>query len=264
MAMITLYDDVFSPYARKVRVALYEKGSPFERMQLQSPWRERADFVDANPRAEVPALIEDGFTLYDSTIICEYLEDRTPEPRLYPQDPRLRAKCRQIEDLSDTQLDAAIYAVALVEFGRRQVNEALHEAAARDLRRLYDDLEQRLGSGPFFCGDFSLADIAVLPHVMAASFFGFPLDPARHPGLIGWIGRMHERPSVARDNVDVMEALARLQKEKQKVFDPNRVQWRSDRLEWIMKNGFAEWFMEELRAGRAFFPLALASLPARG
>ena len=262
--MITLYDDVFSPYARKVRLALYEKGIPFERVRAFHGDCNRTDFVHVNPRAEVPALVEDGFELYDSTIICEYLEDRTPEPRLYPQEPRLRAKCRQIEDLSDTQLDAATYAVAVVEFGRRQAHEAMHEATARDLRRLYDDLEQRLGGGPFFCGDVSLADIAVLPHVMAASFLGFPLDPSRHPGLVGWIGRMHERPSVARDNVDVMESIERLTKEKKRVFDPNRVQWRSDRLEWIIKNGFADWFMEELSAGRAFFPLALASPPARG
>jgi len=262
--MITLYDEVFSPYARKVRLALYEKGIPFERVQLQSPWREHADFVRATPRAEVPAIIDDGFTLYDSTIICEYLEDRYPEPRLYPQDPRLRAKCRQIEDLSDTQLDAALYAVAVVELMRRQPHAALHEAAARDVRRLYDDLEQRLSSGPFFCGDVSLADIAVLPHVMAASFLGFPLDPSRHPGLMGWLGRMNERPSVARDNADVMQSIARFNNENRKVFDPNRIHWRSDRLEWIMKNGFADWFMEELRTARAFFPLAPSPLPARG
>jgi len=51
----------------------------------------------------------------------------------------------------------------------------------------------------------------------------------------------------------------RLQAEKKQAFDPYRVQWRSDRLEWVMKNGFAGWFSEEVRAGRAFFPLALCS-----
>ena len=42
-------------------------------------------------------------------------------------------------------------------------------------------------------------------------------------------------------------------------FDPYRVQWRSDRLEWVIKNGFADWFAEEVRAGRAFFPLSVRS-----
>jgi hypothetical protein len=55
----------------------------------------------------------------------------------------------------------------------------------------------------------------------------------------------------------VFETIARLQAEQRSAFDPYRVQWRSDRLEWVMKNGFAEWFGEEMRTGRAFFPLTV-------
>ena len=69
--------------------------------------------------------------------------------------------------------------------------------------------------------------------------------------------RVQQRPSVLRDNADVIETLQRLQETQQSAFDPYRVQWRSDRLEWVMKNGFADWFAEETRAGRAFFPLAI-------
>ena len=68
---------------------------------------------------------------------------------------------------------------------------------------------------------------------------------------------MQARPAFTRDNADVFETLQRLQAEQKPAFDPYRVQWRSDRLEWVMKNGFAEWFAEERRNGRAFFPLAL-------
>src|SRR6266436_4132116 len=107
--MLTLYDDVFSPYARKVRIALYEKGVPFERVRALHGDCNRTDFLHVNPRAEVPALIDDSFALYDSTIICEYIEERYPEQPLYPLDPRARAKCRLVEDLADTQLDAATY-----------------------------------------------------------------------------------------------------------------------------------------------------------
>jgi hypothetical protein len=53
-----------------------------------------------------------------------------------------------------------------------------------------------------------------------------------------------------------MQTLQRLQSDNQPGFDPYRVQWRSDRLEWVVKNGFAPWLLEEMRAGRAFFPLA--------
>src|SRR4029453_4461375 len=89
--MLTLYDDVFSPYARKVRIALYEKGLDFERIRALHGDCNRTDFVHVNPRGGVPALVEGDVALYDSTVICEYLEDRSPEPRIYPRDPRLRA-----------------------------------------------------------------------------------------------------------------------------------------------------------------------------
>ena len=58
--MLTLYDDVFSPYARKVRIALYEKGLPFERVRGLHGDCNRSDFVHVNPRAEVPALCRAG------------------------------------------------------------------------------------------------------------------------------------------------------------------------------------------------------------
>ena len=256
--MLTLYDDVFSPYARKVRIALYEKDVPFERVRALHGDCNRTDFLHVNPRAEVPALTDGEFKLYDSTIICEYLEDRYPDPPLYPRDPRQRATCRLIEDLADTQLDAALYAVTVLEFGRGQPNPSMHEAAARDITRLSDELEARLGEASFFCGQFSIADIAVAPHLMATAFLGFPLDASRHPKLARWMDRVQERPSLARDNADVMETLQRLQAEQRQAFDPYRVQWRSDRLEWVIKNGFADWFAEESRAGRAFFPVPVS------
>lgn len=255
--MLTLYDDVFSPYARKVRIALYEKNIPFERVRALHGDCNRTDFLHVNPRAEVPALIDDNFALYDSTIICEYLEDRYPEPPLYPSDPRARAKCRLVEDLADTQLDAATYAVAIVELGRGELHPAMHEAARLDVERLYDELERLLAPEAFFCGFYSLADITVVPHVMAASFLGFALDPVRHPRLVGWLNRVQERPALVRDNADVLATLQRLQEEQRPAFDPYRVQWRSDRLEWVIKNGFVDWFVDEMKARRTFFPLTV-------
>jgi glutathione S-transferase/RNA polymerase-associated protein len=254
--MLTLYDDVFSPYARKVRIALYEKDVPFERVRALHGDCNRTDFIHVNPRAEVPAIVDGEFSLFDSTIICEYLDDRYPEPSLYPKEPQARAKCRLIEDIADTQLDAALYAIAIVEMGRGEPFPEMHAAVARDLERIYSDLENALDAD-FFCGTYSLADIAVLPHLMAASFLGFALDPSRYPKLGGWMDSLQTRPAVVRDNLDVVETLQRLQQERRQAFDPYRVQWRSDRLEWVMKNGFAPWLLDEMRAGRAFFPLSV-------
>lgn len=253
--MLTLFDDVFSPYARKVRIALYEKGVPFERERALHGDCNRTDFIDVNPRAEVPALVDGDFSLYDSTVICEYLEDRYPAPPLYPADAQLRARCRLIEDLADTQLDAALYTVTVIEFGRNERHSGIRAAAARDVSRIFDELERQLGASDFFCGTYSLADIAVLPHMIVASFLGFAPDEDRHRGLIAWLARVQERPAVARDNADVLDTLSRLQAEQRAAFDPFRVQWCSDRLEWVVKNGFTDWLLAEMSAGRAFFPL---------
>ena len=253
--MLTIFDDVFSPYARKVRIALYEKDVPFERVRALHGDCNRTDFIHVNPRAEVPALVDGDFQLFDSTVICEYIEERYPTPPLYPKDAERRAICRLIEDPADTQLDAALYAITLIEFGRGETHAAMHAAAARDMERLYADLERRLGDRAWLAGDFSIADIAVAPHVMAATFLGFAPDPTNQPKLAQWADSVQQRPSIVRDNADVIETLQRLQAEQKQAFDPYRVQWRSDRLEWVMKNGFTEWFAEEMRSGRAFFPL---------
>jgi len=97
------------------------------------------------------------------------------------------------------------------------------------------------------------------PPFLVATFLGFAIDPDRHPALARWLDAAQSRPSVVRDNADVLETLQRLQSEQRGAFDPYRVQWRSDRLEWVIKNGFAGWFMEEMRQGRAFFPLPVTA-----
>ena len=81
-------------------LALYEKNVPFERVRALHGDCNRTDFLHVNPRAEVPALVDGTFQLFDSTVICEYIEDRYPHPPLYPKNAERRATCRLIEDLS--------------------------------------------------------------------------------------------------------------------------------------------------------------------
>lgn len=88
-----LFTFATSPYARKVRMALDFKGLSYEPVERCYSLDHKQDLFAANPRAEVPALIlDDGRTLADSTIICEYLEDAFPSPPLRPSDPYQRAR----------------------------------------------------------------------------------------------------------------------------------------------------------------------------
>ena len=84
--MLRLYDHPFSPYAQKVKIALREKGQPFEPPLPQGIGAGGAggEFVEANPRAEVPALIDGDVKVFDSTIILEYIEDKWPQLKSVP------------------------------------------------------------------------------------------------------------------------------------------------------------------------------------
>ena len=94
--MRTLYHLWLSPFCRKIRIALAEKGLDFE-LKAENLWERRADFLAMNPAAEVPVLVEDGGpTLVDSSAICEYLDEIFPEPALFPGDAASRAEVRRL------------------------------------------------------------------------------------------------------------------------------------------------------------------------
>ena len=96
-----------SPFARKVRIVLHEKGMKFEE-QVDLPWNPDSLVSDINPLGKVPVLIpDDGNAIYDSSVIIEYLETLSNEPKLIPTEPIRRVRVRQIEALADGIADAA-------------------------------------------------------------------------------------------------------------------------------------------------------------
>lgn len=103
---IFLHDHPVSSYAQKVRIALREKGIPFDHATPKGlgTGQRLPDLAEANPRLEVPALvIDDDFKIFDSKVILGYLEDEYPETPLLPKDPKQRAQARMIEEVVDTQ-----------------------------------------------------------------------------------------------------------------------------------------------------------------
>src|SRR5581483_8012240 len=90
---VILYEHPLSPYAQKVKIALLEKGVPFE-PRLPAFFGGDATFAAASPRLEVPALLDGDTAVFDSTIILEYIEDRWPAPPLLPRRAAARARRR--------------------------------------------------------------------------------------------------------------------------------------------------------------------------
>jgi glutathione S-transferase len=101
-----LYDNPTSPYAFKVRAVLYEKGIDVEHHEILRE-SQRGELLAVSPRGEVPALVDGDAIVYDSTLICEYLEERHPSPPLLPADSAGRARVRALERWADMQLDGA-------------------------------------------------------------------------------------------------------------------------------------------------------------
>jgi glutathione S-transferase len=249
-----LVDHPLSPYAQKVRVVLHEKQIEFESREI---WRhdQHDELLALNPRGEVPALIDDETVVTDSAIICEYLEERFPEPPLMPADPGRRAIARSIERLSDTSIDACLMSLALFKFFRPSLEGERPDAFERAVANLvghYAHLERRLGDADYFAGELSRADLALNIHVATAAYLGYPPTEGQ-PRLAKWLARMSERPSTARTMAEMLAAIEKASTIDEPFFENDRLHWRDSRIEWLLRCGLGSWLGAELEADRAFF-----------
>jgi glutathione S-transferase len=249
-----LFTFATSPYARKVRMALELKGVGFEPIERCYSYDRIEDLRAFSRRAEVPALVlDDGRTITDSTIICEFIEETYPSPALYPTDPFERARMRMIEDLCDTSFDATAFGFWIAML-RDDAPEALRmrQSAGEEFRGLLGHLEQELGSADFFCGALSIADLTAICHVPGARAMGVRLDA--FPKLQAWMERMQAIPVVQADHERLMAAIRQVPILEELEGPDGRVHWRDSRLQWPLRHGFLDLIVREYRAGKMMFP----------
>ena len=184
--MLTLYDADRCPYCARIRIVLAEKGLLYETVVVDLDDRP-AWIYEKNPLGKVPVLEEDDFVLPESAVIMEYLEERYPEPPLWPADPAERAAGRLLLERFD-QLSRPYYAL-------RRGDEDAREHLDAELA----GLDSLLAGRPFLTGrEFGLADAAYLPWILRAeTMLGVDLDA--HPALADWAARSGARPSVAAE-----------------------------------------------------------------
>jgi glutathione S-transferase len=250
-----LFTFATSPYARKVRMALDYKGILYEPVERCFSLDHKQDLCAVNPRAEVPALVlDDGRTIADSTIICEYLEDAYPRPPLSPHDPYERSRMRRLEDLCDRSFDAVNYSYWLATARTEEPeSEAMRKAAGAEFLSLLRILDRELGGRDYFCGSLSIADLAAICYCVAAPMMG--IDLAALHQLMAWMARMRELPAVAADLQRVGNAMAAMHDLKAEFEGPDGcVHWRDSRLEWPLRHGFLDFIAREFRAGKMMFP----------
>lgn len=250
--MLTLYDNPFSPFARKVRMVLEHKGLAFESVDGLAP-AAHVRLAAVNPRVEVPVLVDGDLVVVNSAHIVAYLEHSQPGRPVYPGDSETRAAALAWERLADTLLDAITHDASNGGFGFPDGTRppGLLEAAREDLAPVYADLERTLADREFLCGELSIADLALFPHFTALRFLDLAFDGATHPRVLAWYKRLRQigvcRDDLGRTQAFLASAGAGLQR-------PEKIVWRGDRIEWILARGFHDWFFGEIRAGRVAWP----------
>lgn len=208
-----LYSGPLSLFSAKARIALGEKGLDHELVQVG--WSRTAayephhpDVVALNPKRQVPILVDGDVVVCDSTLIFEYLEERQPDPPLFPVGVAERARCRGQEWTADevwfpdlwTLVAARVYGSGS-EDGVPAATRALHGHAR--------ELERALGARDYFCGVFSAADIGSFVFLSTAITLGAPL-PDDAPRVAAWLARVAARPAVAAVMRDMNVAAGRL------------------------------------------------------
>jgi glutathione S-transferase len=258
--MITLYDNPFSPFTRKVRMVLDHKGLEFARVDALA-LAHAETLRTVNPRGEVPVLVDDGLTVVNSADIVAYLDHRYPRPPVYPADPAVRVAARAWERLADTVLDAIIHDISIWTWPTLRRDDVpppgLIDAGRRDLAAVCGRLEDALRVGPFLCGEVSVADFAVYPHLSALRPLGLGVDASAHPTLAAWMQRMRGLPVVARDLAYIKDAARAAFVDAPSPYEAHAIVWRGDRIEWLFHHGLAAWWFDEYQAGRAVVPGAL-------
>lgn len=191
-----------SPFARKVRVLIAEKGIGGIELVAVSPFDAPAELAGSNPLSKVPALIlGDGLALYDSPVICEYLDWVSGDPLMIPRDGDQRWQVLRRQALANGIMDSCL-SLAL-EINRRPDNErspSWIEHWCRTMRRSTDALEAEIGS---YAASVDIGHVAT-----ACALAYLDLRAAKHldwragrPALADWFAAFSQRPSMLATQV---------------------------------------------------------------
>lgn len=192
-----LFSGPLSMFGAKVEIAAREKSLDFELImvpfsQARGYDPKHPDVLRINPKRQVPVLIDGDLELFDSTQIFEYLEDKKPQPALWPAQAAQRAIARQLEHRSDeVYFPHVIRLMGLEETPDDPAAQTARAAAAQ----YYRDMELILADREFLAGEYSYADIAFYMAQLFGERKGAPMT-GETPDLLDWRRRMTARPAV--------------------------------------------------------------------
>jgi len=193
---------LLSPYVRKVLACCELKRVPYQ-VDPIVPFYGNDKFSALSPLRRIPVFRDDRVRIADSSVICQYLEDRYPEPRLFPADPAVAARARWLEEYADTRMgDVFIWrlfnetVIGPSVWGRPRDAEAVARVLREDVPDVMRYLEGELPADGFLFGEPTVADIAIAAFFRNARWARFEPDGRTWPRTAGLVRRVLALPAL--------------------------------------------------------------------
>ena len=227
---VKLYHHGSSVCAAKVRLVLAEKDVAWEGcyMDILAGEHHTPEYLKLNPKAVVPTLIHDGQVVRESSVICEYIDDVFPEPKLKPEDPLVCANMRLWTKLVDEEVHPSVRPITYVATHRHSIMEKSPEEVeehiandpdpvwrerkrgwiyqgfdAPDVKiaihffdKLLGDMEAVLKNSKWLTGNkYTLADTALTPYLNRLEMLSLTKMWIKRPNITRWFGQVKSRSS---------------------------------------------------------------------
>lgn len=197
---------LISPNVRKVVIACMVKGIEFEpNILIPGPDLKKPEFLRINPLGLIPALEDGEFTIADSNVILQYLDEKHPQTPLLPSSPEERAKCRWLAEYAG----AALFPCCAVMFREVFVNPnyfkqstnqaAVDQTITEKFPPVLDYLQAQIpDDGLLFGNNISIADISIMSMFITAGYGGYRVDAERWPKLAAYVERVSSLPVIVK------------------------------------------------------------------
>ena len=200
---LTIIGSYVSPYVRKVLACLNLKGLSYE-VDPITPFFGNDQFRRLSPLCRIPILIDEDFSVSNSSVICAYLDEAYRGHPLFPTDAKARARARWLEEFADTRLgDLFIWSlfyqkvVHPLVWGAPGDEERVRKALDEDIPRALDYLEKEVPEDGFLFGDIGIADISLASFFRNAAYAGFTPDASDWPRTSAFVERTLAHPCIA-------------------------------------------------------------------
>lgn len=195
--MLKLFGHPASTCTRKVLMTLAETNTPFEMnvVDFAKGEHKQEPHLRRQPFGRIPAIDDDGFTMFESRAICRYLNERA-SGNLVPRDIKGRAKMEQWISIETSEFTPNAMKFVYEHVFKRPQEAAVLETAQKGLTTALGVMDGELGTKPFFAGaDFSIADVCFMPYVEYAMMTPVKETLAKYPHVMTWWNRVSERPT---------------------------------------------------------------------